>query len=404
MADRFTEVRLGELAYFEMGQSPSSTYVSEDEIGLPFLQGNAEFGAIFPTPKSYCSQPKKMCEPGDILISVRAPVGDLNKADQTYVIGRGLAAIRFAEIPPGFGWHLLNYWTRDLDRVAQGTTFKAISKGDLNALEVLLPPLSEQRRIAEILDAADEAIRQTERVIAKLLEVKQGLLHDLLTRGLDANGNLRGPDAHPEQFKDSPLGRIPRRWEVSTIRSCIEFITDYRGKTPPYSSEGIPAISAENIGDGRVKSITKYVTPEVYRSWLTRGYPLSDDVIFTTEAPVGEVALVPGDQTYLLTRRLMALRPDTTILRKHFLYWVLLRLKQLKMWGAFTHGSTVPRILKPDLLERQIPLPEIREQDAIVSILDAHGARIRAEEATLDKLRHIKRGLMDDLLTGRVRV
>ncbi|HUV91276.1 MAG TPA: restriction endonuclease subunit S, partial [Anaerolineae bacterium] len=130
-----------------------------------------------------------------------------------------------------------------------------------------VPSLPEQRRIAEILDAADEAIRQTERVTTKLKAVKAGLLHDLLTRGLDEHGRLRDPQAHPEQFKDSPLGKIPRKWGVAELGDCIEFITDYRGKTPPYVDKGIPAISAENIGDGRIKSITfrKYFRLPVVR-------------------------------------------------------------------------------------------------------------------------------------------
>jgi type I restriction enzyme S subunit len=172
---------LDELAYFEMGQSPSSTYVSEDEVGLPFLQGNAEFGEVHPTPQSFCSQPKKLCEPGDILISVRAPVGDLNKANQKYVIGRGLAAIRFTSMPAEFGWHLLNQRAKDLEKVAQGTTFKAISKGDLKELEVGLPPLPEQHRIAAVLDAHDARIRAEEATLDKLRQVKRGLMDDLLT-------------------------------------------------------------------------------------------------------------------------------------------------------------------------------------------------------------------------------
>jgi type I restriction enzyme S subunit len=283
------------------------------------------------------------------------------------------------------------------------TGVPGLNRHDAYALQVLVPPLPEQRRLSEILDAADEAIRQTERVIAKLRAVKAGLLHDLLTRGLDEHGRLRDPQAHPEQFKDSSLGKIPRKWGVAKLGGCIEFITDYRGKTPPYVDKGIPAISAENIGDGRIKSITKYVTSEVYKRWLTRGYPLPDDVIFTTEAPVGEVALIPSDQTYLLTRRLIAFRPDVDRLRRRFLYWHLFRLKQNGFWEAFTHGSTVPRILKPDILDHIIPLPDSSEQDAIAAVLDAHDVRIRAEEGELAKLRQVKRGLMDDLLTGRVR-
>jgi type I restriction enzyme S subunit len=84
-------------------------------------------------------------------------------------------------------------------------------------MQLVLPPLPEQRRIAAILDTLDTAIRTTERLIAKLELVKQGLLHDLLTRGIDANGELRDPERHPDQFKDSALGPISEEWEVATL-------------------------------------------------------------------------------------------------------------------------------------------------------------------------------------------
>ena len=95
-------------------------------------------------------------------------------------------------------------------RFGQGSSVIHISAKHLGNLSLDLPPLPEQRRIAEILDTLDEAIRKTEQVIAKLQQMKQGLLHDLLTRGIDEHGELRDPERHPEQFKDSPLGRIPR--------------------------------------------------------------------------------------------------------------------------------------------------------------------------------------------------
>jgi type I restriction enzyme S subunit len=96
--------------------------------------------------------------------------------------------------------------------------------GDLSQVPIRVPPLPEQRRVAEILDTLDEAIRKTEQVIAKLQQMKQGLLHDLLTRGIDDNGELRDPDRHPEQFKDSPLGRIPERWEVLPLGQVAEML------------------------------------------------------------------------------------------------------------------------------------------------------------------------------------
>jgi type I restriction enzyme S subunit len=403
MADRFTKVQLGELAYFEMGQSPSSTYVSENEIGLPFLQGNAEFGAIFPTPQSYCSQPKKMCEPGDILISVRAPVGDLNKADQTYVIGRGLAAVRFTEIPTAFGWHLLNYWAQDLNRVAQGTTFEAISKGDLNELEVLLPSMSQQRRIAEVLDAADDAIRRMERVIAKLRQVKQGLLHDLLTRGLDADGNLRDPVAHPEQFKDSALGRIPRAWDILPFEDVANVdrgkFTHRPRNDPAYYGGEYPFIQTGDITSAEGGNITTYsqTLNELGRS-VSREFPVGT-IAITIAANIADTAIL-GIPMYF---------PDSIVgaivKLPHNTRYVELCIRRAKRRLEAQAPQSAQKninlgILRPLL----IPIPSPSEQEQIAATYEALDARIRAEEAVLAKRRQVKRGLMDDLLKGRVRV
>jgi type I restriction enzyme S subunit len=122
---------------------------------------------------------------------------------------------------------------RQLDRLSHGSIMAGLSSAIVRRLEVPVPPLSEQRSIAEILDTLDEAIRKTEQVIAKLQQMKQGLLHDLLTRGIDANGELRDPERHPEQFKDSPLGWIPRGWEVAA------FLTQCRSSAfgPRFSSD-----------------------------------------------------------------------------------------------------------------------------------------------------------------------
>ena len=112
---------------------------------------------------------------------------------------------------------------------------------DLIFLEsvTLRPNRAEQSRIAAVLDTVDEAITKTETVIAKLKQVRAGLLHDLLTRGLDENGQLRDPIAHPEQFQDSPIGRIPREWELTRLGACSSLITSgSRGWAAHYSKDG----------------------------------------------------------------------------------------------------------------------------------------------------------------------
>ncbi|GAB4371084.1 MAG: hypothetical protein Kow00121_12290 [Elainellaceae cyanobacterium] len=92
---------------------------------------------------------------------------------------------------------------------------------------------------------------------------------------------------------NTPVTRkTPKNWKLATVGSCLEFITDYRGYTPPYVDEGIPVISAENVSDGRIRSITKYVTQKVYQKTTTRGFPEPNDVVFTTEAPFGGVCQI----------------------------------------------------------------------------------------------------------------
>src|SRR5206468_12436858 len=103
-----------------------------------------------------------------------------------------------------------------------GSSYPAVNEGDVRRVRVFCPEKEERWRIAAVLDTVDEAITKTEAVIAKLRQVRAGLLHDLLTRGLDQNGQFRDPIAHAEQFQDSPVGRIPRDWKVRELNECYE--------------------------------------------------------------------------------------------------------------------------------------------------------------------------------------
>lgn len=295
-------------------------------------------------------------------------------------------------ILPEFAAHLLraDHMRRRISYLGQGSTRYNISKTQLLKRLVLeAPGEDEQRRIALILDTADAAIAKTEALIAKLKQMKAGLLHDLLTRGIDESSGysfLQG------KVLDNP-------WRVETLAEKLCFITDYRGKTPPRSKHGIPIISAEVVLNGRLKPTVKWVTEAVYKEWTTRGFPEPGDVIFTTEAPVGEVAPVP-DHTVLLTRRVIALRPTDDV-NKRFLYWFLYWLNSIGFWKPRSRGTTVPRILKPDILSISIPVPSENEQESIVSTLDSVETRIENEIVVLEKQKLLKAGLMNDLLTGK---
>jgi type I restriction enzyme S subunit len=145
--------KLDEVANIIMGQSPPSSTYNTEGAGLPFFQGKAEFGEIYPTVERWCSKPKKVAEKGDILLSVRAPVGPVNLAPSKCCIGRGLAAMRGYEHRLAQKWLLLNMRIREQEiaSMSSGTTFQAITSKDVRQLPIAFPPIELQQRFAEIV-------------------------------------------------------------------------------------------------------------------------------------------------------------------------------------------------------------------------------------------------------------
>lgn len=287
-----------------------------------------------------------------------------------------------------------------------------LSRERLSATSIPVPPLSEQRRIAEILDTIDEAIQKTDALISKLKAMKQGLLHDLLTRGLDKNGKLRDPKTHPEQFKDSPLGRIPHAWNIMAFRDVLAGIIDFRGKTPlkigmKWGGGDIPALSANNVEMGRI-NLTKetyYGSKELYQHWMTAGDPAKGDVLMTLEAPLGNVAQIPDDRHYILSQRVVLFKTKDELMDNTFFrYQLTYEPFQCALLSEST-GTTAKGIQRAKL-EKLLVLvpPRYNEQELIVSKLEAIDIRVSTEEQYRDKLKLQKKGLMHDLLTGKVRV
>jgi type I restriction enzyme S subunit len=177
-------VRLGDedVADIIMGQSPPSITYNKEGIGLPFFQGKAEFGENYPTPIKWCLKPIKIAKEKDILVSVRAPVGDVNIALFECCIGRGLAAIRPKDnLEPVYLLYYLKTSKGRLEEEGGGTTFKAVGKSVLQNFKIPLPPLPEQQQIAHILSTVDNKIDVEERRKATLKELFKTMLHKLMT-------------------------------------------------------------------------------------------------------------------------------------------------------------------------------------------------------------------------------
>jgi len=389
-----------------MGQSPSSSACGEKPVGLPFLQGNAEFGDRYPRHLLFCSTPTKLCDKADILLSVRAPVGEINQADQAYVIGRGLAAVRFTKLPAAFGWHALHFSAPALDRVAQGSTFTAVGRHEVESLLVPTFHPDECTRIASVLDTLDAAIGNTDAVIAKLQQMRTGLVHDLLTRGLNEDGHLRDPIVHPEQFKDSPIGRIPREWEIRTLSECVKSQITYGiVQAGPDLEGGVPYIrTGDMIGDElQVEAMLR--TSHGIAAAYKRSEVHTEEIVCAIRATLGKVLQVPpaldGANLTQGTARI-APKPE---LNARYILWALRSSSSQGQIAKQAKGTTFAEITLTDLRKLIIAVPNRRkEQDGIVSAIDAHEQIVRSEHAYHSKLLVLKSALETDLLTGRVRV
>ena len=187
---------LNEIAEIEMGSSPKSKYYNHNGEGLPFYQGNNEFGERYPNTKVWCNQPVKTANKNDILISVRAPVGDLNITPKKCCIGRGLASITTKNIDKNYLFYHLKERKNYLIRISAGSTYDSINSSQLKNLNLKIPPLKEQQKVAEILMELDNKINSNRKQKHQLQRIKKGLMQDLLT------GKVRTKDKDIEILKE----------------------------------------------------------------------------------------------------------------------------------------------------------------------------------------------------------
>ena len=289
------------------------------------------------------------------------------------------------------------------DTAVKGVT---LNKAKMAKMTLNLPPPGQQIKIAQILDTLDTAIQETEALIAKLKAVKQGLLHDLLTRGIDANGELRPPQAEaPGLYKMSALGWIPREWDIESLTQVCSEIVDCPHSTPQYQDQGVLVARTMHIKDGVfLESQASRVSESQYQGRIARLKPLAGDLILTREAPVGEAFVIPLGMKICLGQRVMLLRPSNGELIADYLLAQIYSGAVKDRIAALTSGTTNPHLNVSEVKSFEIPLPGIEEQQRISEQLKSIDLRISVELQQLQKLGKEKSGLMDDLLTGRVRV
>ena len=390
------------LASINMGQSPESEFVNENQEGIAFLQGNADFGDINPKELYWVKVPKKLAKKDDILISVRAPVGDMNMADKEYCIGRGLSALTIKKINQKFGFYALFQERIQLDRLAQGSTFLAIGKNDFDKLLIKYPKeKKEQEKIAKILSTLDNAIESTTRIIEKEKNIKTALMQELLTNGIDKNGQIRTPQTHT--YKQSELGLIPDEWEVKALKSvgsCKNGLT--YSPDDIVESDGVLVLRSSNIKNNKLTfSDNVFVREDMKVNYKVQENDILICVRNGSKNLIGKNALITRESINMAHGAFMTVFHSNINEYVFQLFQSDLFFKQVEK----NLGATINSINNSDLLlfDFSFPKDEI-EQKQITKILTTQDKKIETEEKNLAKLKELKKGLMNDLLSGEVRV
>ena len=373
--------RLEEICAINMGQSPDSSTYNENGNGLPFFQGNADFGEIYPVVRMWCSEPTKIAREKDILISVRAPIGTLNIANCECCIGRGLAALTVNEdiCAQEYLWHTLSGKVDELNSKGTGSTFKAINKKTLSETEIPLPPIDEQRKIAAILDKVSDLIAKRQQQLDKLDEMIKARFMEI--------------------FGDSETNT--KNWRVLPMSKICSVGSSKRIYQSEQSSSGVPFW---RISDLTSLITTGTVTPELYipeeryKELKTQGQvPAPGDILITSRGTLGQCYIVKvNDRFYFqdgMISWLSGYMDGVTPLYISYLFTMPGFRKQIDSMQA---GSTVAYLSITMIKKLKVMLPDIESQQQFASFVSKTEKTKTTISRSLEKLETLKKALMQE--------
>ncbi|GAA4106227.1 restriction endonuclease subunit S [Zhongshania borealis] len=338
----------------------------------------------------------KLIPANTLIIACRMAVGKAVFFNRDVAINQDLKAFFTRD---NVNWRFLLHWylakSEQINDLATGSTVKGIRLDDLNLLPIDLPPLPEQQKIAAILSTVDDVIEKTRAQIAKLKDLKIGMMQELLTKGI----------GHTE-FKDSPVGRIPVGWDVRNLEKITVRIIDCEHKTAPYvdKSEYL-VVRTSNVRHGElIHDGMKFTTEGGYAEWTKRAVPSVGDVLFSREAPAGESCMVPSGIKVCMGQRMVLLSPNAgVVFPDYFSLFLSSEIARLAIYGL-SIGTTVTRINIEDIKRIPCVIPPVVEQKEIFTAVQSVQTSILSKKSRLNSLKSVKKALMQELLTGNVRV
>lgn len=388
--NRWHRVKLSSICDVVMGQSPPSSTYNEEGKGLPFFQGVKDFGRIYPSTKVYCTaNTRKIAEVGDVLLSVRAPVGEVNVASERCIIGRGIAALRVKtrnENDQRFLYYLMLFNKRVWRQLHSGTTFEEITSEDIKDLEVFIPEnILERHKIAEILGSLDDKIELNYEMNKTLEAIAQAIFKNWFVDFEPFKDEL----VYNEELKK----KIPKGWEVRKISELFDLI---KGKKcnllKKYEKGSLPYLLIETFENGSINYWTDERQPFV---------EVEDIVIIADGERSGKV--LRFKKGILGSTLLMLKQKDTSYDFRNYAFLVL-KSKENELMQHRT-GSAIPHLDKSYLADLQIIIPQppsiLKEFNEIVDPIFRIVILNQDEVTTLSSIRDT---LLPKLLSGEIRV
>ncbi len=375
--DKVRFINLKDVCNINMGQSPASDSYNDNEDGIPFFQGNADFGEKYPTTRKWCNAPTKIAQAGDILISVRAPIGALNYAKEECCIGRGLAAItpNLERVSVEFIYWLLKDKNKELNLQGTGSTFKAISRKVLEEIKVPDIELKKQKELAGNLEKVYSVIQVRKHQIEEL---------DTLIR------------ARFVEFFGNPL-KNEKGWEKKRLKDVCTKLNDGTHFSPESYEQGdYKYITAKNIKiSGFDFSNITYVSEEVHKPIYARCNPELGDVLYIKDGVTTGIAMVNSlREEFTLLSSVALLKQNREILNGYFLCGVLNNTEMYNDIRGNMGGAAITRLTIAKLNEIMIILPPLALQNQFSDFVQATDKLKVEVQKSLDEFQTVFDSLM----------
>ena len=376
-------MRLGDISDIISGQSPTSDTYRKKPEGLPFYQGKSDFGSRNPTARVWCVAPKKIAMPGDILISVRAPVGPTNVADVECCIGRGLAIIRCKKnVDAHFVLSFLKFAEEKISQTGTGSVFDSINRNDLLNFQILLPPLAEQKAIAEVLSSLDDKIDLLHRQNKTLEDMAQTLFRQWFIKQADE----RWKKKHLGETVDIAIGRTPPRKQ-------FEWFSKESGDWK--------WISIKDMAESGIYlfDTSEYLTQQAVDKFAIRIIP-ANTVILSFKMTVGRVGITAEDMLSNEAIAHFAFNHETPYSREYLYFY----LKTFRFASLGSTSSIVISINTAMIKSMMIAIPDMTLMKRFESAVKPLFNKIKSNQHSIYSLMNLRDTLLPKLISGKVSV